>query len=46
MSINFILIIMISIAHTNKNGFVTYEQADDVVLLAIFYKGNKALRVY
>ena len=36
MSVNFILIIMISIAHTNKNGFVTYEQADDVVLLAIF----------
>ena len=34
--------IMISIAHTNKKGFVTYEQADDVM----FSKGNKALRVY
>ena len=42
MSVNFILIIMISIVHTNKNGFVTYEQADDVM----FSKGNKALRVY
>ena len=36
MSVNFILNIMISIVHTNKNGFVTYEQADDLMLLAIF----------